>query len=105
MYGRMGNGQWRNGQPIRRSPFGKRERRVREEDMSSCTRRIVLCAIAASAVLLSAGDPAHAAQTLRLLMPWNLTSAGNIAVGNHLIKVIEETTAGEIKISKFDNGV
>jgi TRAP-type C4-dicarboxylate transport system substrate-binding protein len=52
-----------------------------------------------------AGLPAQAAQTMRLLMPWNQTSAGNIAVGNHLIKLLEEGTGGEIKISKFDNAV
>ncbi len=62
---------------------------------------------AATAVVIAlwAGMPAHAAQTLRLLMPWNQTSAGNIAVGNHLMKVLEEGSGGEIKIQKFDNSV
>ena len=64
-----------------------------------------LCAAAACMLLLLAGNTAQAAQTLRLLMPWNQTSAGNIAVGNFLIKLLEEGTAGEIKITKFDNGV
>jgi TRAP-type transport system periplasmic protein len=62
-------------------------------------------AAAAMLALSAAGGPADAAQTMRLLMPWNQTSAGNIAVGNHLMKVIEEETGGEIKVSKFDNGV
>jgi len=63
--------------------------------------------LAAAAVLALwvVGVSAQAAQTLRLLMPWNQTSAGNIAVGNHLIKVIEEASGGEIKIAKFDNAV
>ncbi|HEX5958233.1 MAG TPA: TRAP transporter substrate-binding protein DctP [Hyphomicrobiaceae bacterium] len=52
-----------------------------------------------------AGGAAQAAQTLKLLMPWNQTSAGNVAVGNHLIKMIEETTGGAVKIHKFDNSV
>lgn len=69
------------------------------------SRRALGVATAAMLALGFPGVPAHAAQTLRLLMPWNLTSAGNIAVGNHLIKLLEEGSRGEIKVSKFDNGV
>jgi TRAP-type transport system periplasmic protein len=65
----------------------------------------LLAAAAAALAVLAASLPAQAAQTLRLLMPWNQTSAGNVAVGNYLIKLLEEGTGGEIKISKFDNGV
>lgn len=65
----------------------------------------LVAASVAAALLLLTGSVAQAAQTLRLLMPWNQSSAGNIAVGNHLIKTIEEMTGGEIKITKFDNGV
>jgi TRAP-type C4-dicarboxylate transport system substrate-binding protein len=50
-------------------------------------------------------NAAQAAETLRMLMPWNQTSAGNIAVGEFLMKTIEKDTGGEIKIQKFDNGV
>jgi TRAP-type C4-dicarboxylate transport system substrate-binding protein len=64
-----------------------------------------LGAAAACTLLLLAGNAAHAAQTLRFLMPWNQASAGNVAVGNHLMKVIEEETGGEIKLQKFDNSV
>jgi TRAP-type transport system periplasmic protein len=73
--------------------------------MSRHAGRRALRAASAGMLLLLAGNAADAAQTLRLLMPWNQTSAGNVAVGNHLIKILEEETGGEIKISKFDNGV
>lgn len=73
--------------------------------MSRRFNRSALPALSAAAFLLLTANLANAAQTLRLLMPWNQTSAGNIAVGNHLIKVIEEATGGEIKIAKFDNSV
>jgi TRAP-type C4-dicarboxylate transport system substrate-binding protein len=73
--------------------------------MSRYASKRALLAAAAMLAVSAVGLPAQAAQTMRLLMPWNQTSAGNIAVGNFLIKTIEEGTGGEIKISKFDNGV
>jgi TRAP-type transport system periplasmic protein len=73
--------------------------------MSGYACKNALLAAAAMLAVSVAGLPAQAAQTLRLLMPWNQTSAGNVAVGNFLIKLLEEGTGGEIKISKFDNGV
>jgi TRAP-type transport system periplasmic protein len=69
------------------------------------SKKGLLAAAVAMLAVSAFGLPAQAAQTLRLLMPWNQTSAGNIAVGNYLIKLLEEGTGGEIKISKFDNGV
>jgi len=75
--------------------------------MSYHIRSACLRAAAAAVVSVCVGAaalPAHA-ETLRLLMPWNVSSAGNIAVGDLLMKIIQEDTGGEITIQKFDNGV
>ncbi|HWK13916.1 MAG TPA: TRAP transporter substrate-binding protein DctP [Rhizobiaceae bacterium] len=61
----------------------------------------------AAAALLVAGAAALPAQAeeLRFLMPWNAASAGNIAVADLLTRIIEEETAGEVTLRRFDNGV
>lgn len=73
--------------------------------MSRYWVRSTLGAATAAIISLSICNAAQAAETLRMLMPWNQTSAGNIAVSNLLMKIIEEDTGGEIKVQKFDNGV
>lgn len=73
--------------------------------MSRYWVRSALGAATAAIISLSICNAAQAAETLRMLMPWNQTSAGNIAVSNLLMKIIEEDTGGEIKVQKFDNGV
>ncbi|MGK6314311.1 TRAP transporter substrate-binding protein [Neorhizobium sp. DT-125] len=73
--------------------------------MSRYWVRSALGAATAAIISLSICNAAQETETLRMLMPWNQTSAGNIAVGNLLMKIIEDDTGGEVKVQKFDNGV
>jgi len=67
-------------------------------------RKGALVAVALAFCAGAAALPAQA-ETLRLLMPWNMSSAGNTALGELITTLIEENTDGEVTLQKFDNGV
>jgi len=84
--------------------FGSNE--TREENMSLHARNFGLrsAAIAiVSACLAAATLPAQAQETIKLLMPWNISSAGNMAVANRLMELVTEETG--VTVQRFDNGV
>ncbi|MCI5076586.1 TRAP transporter substrate-binding protein DctP [Oricola sp.] len=71
--------------------------------ISKIIRRATVAWMAAA---LAAGTALPSqAETLKFLLPWGATSEGNMVVAQCLMNIIEETTAGEIKLQKFDNSV
>lgn len=67
------------------------------------TKTFTAAAAALMATSLASGPAA--AEDLRFLMPWGPSSEGNTAVGDLVMRIVEEESGGEYTLRKFDNSV